>query len=94
MATKNKSNVPYMSNIITRHRTISRDLVISLVFAVTVVSVLTISLNFWVLSKKAEQENKQKAVEYLAYLKDSLELPLWNIDEEGVNKIGNSVVSG
>lgn len=92
MATKNKSNVPYMSNIITRHRTISRDLVISLVFAVTVVSVLTISLNFWVLSKKAEQENKQKAVEYLAYLKDSLELPLWNIDEEGVNKIGNSFI--
>ena len=92
MTAEKNPNMPDTGNTFIRHRTISRDVVISLVLAVTVVSILTIFLNFRVLSTKAEQENKQKAVEYLDYLKDSLELPLWNVDEEGVNKIGNSFI--
>ncbi len=92
MPSKKKSDTTHKNNIIARHRTISRDLVISLVLAVTIVSILTISLNYRVISGKAEQQNKQKAVEYLAYLQDSLELPLWNVDEEGVEKIVNSFI--
>lgn len=92
MTTEKNPKTPDTGNMMIKHRTISRDLVISLVLAVTVVSILTIFLNYWVLSRKSEQENKRKALEYLDYLKDSLELPLWNIDEIGVNKIGNSFI--
>ena len=92
MTTEKNPKTPDTENIVTTHRTISRDLVISLVLAVTIVSILTIFLNYWVVSKKSEHENKRKALEYLDYLKDSLELPLWNIDEIGVNKIGNSFI--
>ena len=92
MTTEKNPKTPNTENMVTTHRTISRDLVISLVLAVTVVSILTIFLNYWVVSRKSEQENKRKALEYLDYLKDSLEIPLWNIDEIGVNKIGNSFI--
>ena len=92
MTTDKNPKTPDTGNMMTTHRTISRDLVISLVLAVTLVSILTIFLNYWVVSKKSEQENKRKAMEYLDYLKDSLELPLWNIDEIGVNKIGTSFI--
>jgi PAS domain S-box-containing protein len=92
MTAEKNPNTPNTGNKIIRHRTISRDLIISLVLAVTVVSILTIFINFLVLSRKAEQENKRKALEYLDFLKDSLELPLWNVDEEGVNKIGHSFI--
>ncbi len=88
----NDSKIVDTGAIFTSHRTISRDLVVSLIVAVSVVSVLTIAFNFRMLSKKFEQQNKQKAAEYLAYLKGSLELPLWNVDEEGVNKIARSFI--
>ena len=73
-----------------KHRTISQDIVISLVLAVSLVSALTIFLNFKSLSQKYELQNRQKTVEYIAYLVESLELPMWNVDEEGVKKIGRS----
>jgi len=87
---KKKSGYSSKSNASTGNRTISKDLVVSLVLAVAAVSILTISLNFWILSRKSESQNKQKSAEYVAYLQDSLELPIWNFDEEGVKKISNS----
>ncbi len=69
-------------------RTISRDLTVLLVIVVMVVSTLVTSTSHLIASSKAKAQLKEKAAEYLAYLIDTLELPIRNVDREGVTKIG------
>lgn len=73
-----------------RGRTLSRDLTISLVLAVLVTSAFFTALAYWIAAKDARRQMAQKADEYLSYLVDSLELPVWSIDEEGVRRIAAS----
>ena len=74
-------------------RTLSRDLTVSLVIVVAVVFVLIISANYWLLSRKSEQQHNQKMTEYAAFLTNSLQLPIWNLDPAAVKKICKSFVS-
>ncbi len=67
-------------------RTISRDLTVSLALVVAVVSISIISMSIWFNTQRSERLYNQKAGEYIDYLIQSLELPLWNIDEEGIKK--------
>ena len=71
-------------------RSISRDLTIALVFAVLFASSLAIVINHLVSVNTARQQLGQKADEYVSYLMDSLELPIWHVDGEGVRKIAQS----
>jgi len=80
-------------------RTISGDLIVSIVIIVTITSVLITSFNFWMRSEKAKSIFESKASEYLHYLQDSLEVPIWTFDEQTVEKIcdsffKNELVSG
>ncbi|MCP4694625.1 MAG: PAS domain S-box protein, partial [Desulfobacterales bacterium] len=67
-------------------RSITRDLTISLVLVVAIVSISIISVNIWFFTQKSERLYKQKAAEYIDYLHTSLELPMWNLDEENIKK--------
>ncbi len=87
MAKKESSELTLKSNRGEKSRNISRDVTISIVLVVVLVSSLVISLNFLIVSRKAKAQLIQKADEYLSYLIDSLELSIWNINEEGVRKI-------
>ena len=75
-------------------RTITRDLTISLVLAVLVPSALLYGLTYWFFSHNARSEMEEKAEEYISYLVDSLALPVWSMDEEGVRRIADSFMRG
>ncbi len=73
-----------------RRRSISHDFLGWLIAIVVLVSLLALLGNFLYLSRQAEQIYRQKSVQYLSHLRDTLELPLWNIDDDLIRKIGNS----
>ena len=75
-------------------RTITRDLTISMVLAVLVPSALLFGLTYWFFSHAARTEMKEKAEEYVSYLVDSLALPVWSMDEEGVRRTADSFMRG
>jgi len=75
-------------------RTITRDLTISLVLAVLILSALLYGLTYWYISRTARAEMEAKAEEYVSYLVDSLALPVWSMDEEGVHRIADSFMRG
>ncbi len=57
-------------------RTITRDLVVSIIGVVVLISAIVVMLNYRIMSEKARVELETTADEYLAYLVSSLELPI------------------
>ncbi len=71
-------------------RTLSRDLIVNIILVVTVVFGMVVSLTYGYWSHKEKVRSADTLEEFSDYLNDSLELPIWNIDEEGIKKICNS----
>ena len=71
-------------------RSLSRDLTKKLVFTVSTIFIVTSLFNFWVYSYQSKAQYTQKASEYLDYLRDNLEVPLWNVDKDWVQSICKS----
>ncbi len=71
-------------------RTITRDLVLSIVTVVVLISAAVAALNYRIMSEKARVELETTADEYLSYLVSSLELPIWAIDNASVLSIAES----
>ena len=71
-------------------RTLHRDLIVSIVLVVAGVFAVVVSLAYGYMAHKAEVQSRETLAEFSDYLHDSLELPIWNIDEEGIHKICNS----
>ncbi|MDX2454367.1 PAS domain S-box protein [Desulfosarcina sp.] len=71
-------------------RTLSRDLVVSIVLVVAAVFAMIVSFTYGYMSHKAEVQSAETLKSFSNYLQGSLELSLWNIDEEGIQKICSS----
>ncbi len=71
-------------------RSLYRDLIVSIVLVVAMVFAMVITITYLYMSHKAELQSNQTLNAFSDYLQDSLELSLWNIDGEGIQKIGNS----
>lgn len=71
-------------------RTLYRDLIVSIVLIVTGVFVMIVSMTYGYLSHRANVQSADTLAEFSDYLNDSLELPIWNLDSEGIGKICNS----
>ncbi len=71
-------------------RSLSQDLTQKLIITVSAIFIVTSLFNFWVFSYKSKALYTQKASEYLDYLKDNLEVPLWNMDRDWVESICRS----
>ncbi len=71
-------------------RTITRDLVVSIIVVVVLISAVVAILNYRIMSEKARVELETTADEYFAYLVSSLELPIWAIDNATVLSIAKS----
>ncbi len=76
-----------------KSRTITKDLTISLVLVILLVSSLFSAFNFLLSTREGRADLEHKAEEYLSYIRDSLELSLWTFDEETTIKIGNSYIN-
>lgn len=71
-------------------RTITKDLTISLVMIVIIVSMIAIASHYFYVSHTEERRLEQIADEYQSYLIESLELPIWTLDRKISAKIAES----
>ncbi len=71
-------------------RTLSRDLIVSILLVVAAVFAMVVIFTYGYMSYKAELQSADTLKSFSDYLQDSLELSLWNLDEEGIQKICNS----
>jgi len=71
-------------------RTITKDLTISLVSMVVLVSAIAIFSNYFYNSHLEEKRLDKLADEYKTYLIESLELPIWTLDRKISSKIAES----
>lgn len=76
----------------TRHfrRTLSRDLIVSIILVVVGVFTMAVSVTYGYMAHKEKLQSIDTLKEFSDYLQSSLELPIWNFDEEGVHKICSS----
>ena len=71
-------------------RSISRTLTLSLIATVIVVKIVTVSSIYLILSIRAKSQLAQKADEYITSLTTVLEIPVWNLDDLTIKRIGEA----
>ncbi|MBI5521028.1 MAG: PAS domain S-box protein [Desulfarculus sp.] len=81
--------MPLFSN---GRRFLARDLTLAVVLLAALVSAVVISLAYLQATRQAWSALEAKADEYTAYLRGSLETPVWNFDEAAVGQIAASFV--
>jgi PAS domain S-box-containing protein len=72
-------------------KSLYRELTVALIALVSLVSVAVSLLNYFYSSRDADAQLEGKISGYTSNLRESLEWPLWNIDEELVGNIGRAV---
>lgn len=65
-------------------------LAVALVFLVTLASILFNLINYLYSSRESETLYENKLTEYAAYFRQTLEWPLWSIDDELIGQIGGA----
>ncbi len=73
-----------------KSRSITRGLTIGLILTVVLVSTIAISLSYFNASQRAKAQLVDKVDEYKVALTQSLEIPLWNLDDKTAEHIGIS----
>ncbi|MBR9984344.1 MAG: hypothetical protein KFF68_00400 [Desulfosarcina sp.] len=71
-------------------RTLSRDLIVSIILVVAAVFAMVVTFTYSYMSHRAESQSAETLKSFSDYLQDSLALSLWNMDEEGIQKICSS----
>ncbi|MFZ5573422.1 MAG: PAS domain S-box protein [Thermodesulfobacteriota bacterium] len=67
--------------------TIYSDLAVSLAIVISLVSLVIIAMIYAFLKQNSESIWRQKTEQLVMYLQNSLELPVWNVDENSINRI-------
>ena len=73
-------------------RKISRDLILSLLASVTIVLILIISINYYILYNNEKRIFQEKADQYISYLQESLIHPIWVFDDMMIRHICTSIL--
>ncbi len=73
-----------------KKKSIARILIYYLIVIASVIAVSTTFLSYTFLSHRSKLQYEQRLEEYLVYLKDSLELPIWRMDRSAFEKICKS----
>ncbi len=82
-----------MPNVSKKYGSLYRKLSIALVLVVVLVSSVVTLFNYLYLSHQRATRNEHRATEYSANLQESLEWPLWNLDDELIINIGRTFAS-
>ncbi|MBW2608217.1 MAG: response regulator, partial [Deltaproteobacteria bacterium] len=72
------------------NRALSKDLIFSLIIVVSIVTIVTNLAGYLYLSHQSKVVYLEKSREYIAYLRDALELPMWHMDFETIEKTASS----
>ncbi|OGR20018.1 MAG: hypothetical protein A2X81_12170 [Desulfobacterales bacterium GWB2_56_26] len=68
-------------------KTLSRDLTRKLILIVLAIFAVTSVFSLWFYSYESKKNSLDKHSEYLSYLADTLQLPLWNVDRDWIASI-------
>lgn len=71
----------------------ARDITFFIVVAVILISVLSLAANLFFAARDNERHFEQKSAEYLSFLKEGLEIPLWNFELPTVAKLGEMMMA-
>ncbi|ADL55334.1 ATP-binding protein [Gallionella capsiferriformans] len=80
-------------NPVVNEKSLYRELTISLALLVSLVSIAVSLLNYAYSSREADVMLASKISAYTDNLRESLEWPLWNVDDELISKIGRAFVA-
>jgi len=72
---------------ISKRHSLTRIIVYYLILIGSIIAILTTMVSYSFLSHRSKVQYELKLEEYLAYLKDSLELPVWRMDRSSFEKI-------
>ena len=75
-----------------RRRSLSRDMVLSLALVVLLTVSTLVGIGYYFVSRQINSQYDHKATELINYIRKSLSLPMWNLDEEGIRRLGDSFV--
>ncbi|MDO8207094.1 MAG: ATP-binding protein [Gallionella sp.] len=73
-----------------KSKSLYRELTIALVVLVSIVSIAVSLINYVYSSREADALLESKLSGYTANLRESLEWPLWNIDDELIGRVGSA----
>ena len=76
-----------------KQKSLYHKITAALVVLVSIVSITVNLVNYIYSSHEAETVYKSKLIDYTVYLRDSLEWPLWNMDDNLVEKVGSAFAS-
>ena len=68
-------------------KTLSKDLTKKLIAIVLSIFTVTSIFSLWFYSYESKKSSLGNHAEYLAYLTDNLQLPLWNVDQDWISSI-------
>ncbi|GAB5604851.1 PAS domain-containing protein [Sideroxyarcus sp. TK5] len=74
-------------------KSLYRELTIAMVVLVSLVSIAVNLFNYLYFTREAEAAYESRATEYVSYLREALEWPLWNVDDELIENIGSAFAS-
>lgn len=70
----------------------ARDMILSLALIVVVAVGILLGIGYFIISRQNLLQYERKAADLTLYLQNSLSLPIWNFDIEGIRLLGNSFV--
>ena len=75
-----------------RGASLAKNMTMIIVLSVVLISGASLSVFFFTTSRNHQTQNEQEQAQYVAFLIDSLQLPLWNFDSTAVKKIGQTMM--
>ena len=76
-----------------RTRSIAKNLTVSLILSIALISIVFISLIYLNASRRERAWIENKADESIIILKDIIKIPLWNFNRESIENIGISFIN-
>ena len=73
-------------------RSLAGDVIIYQAAVVVISTIILVSLGYLILSNRVDREYTLKSKEYIDFLQQSLAIPIWTFDEEGINIVSKAFI--
>jgi len=86
-------NISVITSYFSERKSLYHKITVALVLLVSIVSITVNFINYIYSSHEAETAYESKLLDYTVYLRDSLEWPLWNMDDNLIEKLASAFSS-